>query len=128
MGTPLGPKYIPYTYMDPLGVEPQRETPSVSDGPAALFHGITLPQSSIQPHIRDLLKALHRKSYLCAAFFGIHHVALNPYLENPPYISLYIHIHIYIYPLYIPYIYPYIPLYIPVTPFKSPYRSLDIPI
>ena len=20
MGTPLGPKYIPYTYMDPLGV------------------------------------------------------------------------------------------------------------
>ena len=21
MGTPLGPKYIPYTYMDPLGIE-----------------------------------------------------------------------------------------------------------
>ena len=21
MGTPLGPKYIPYTYMDPLGME-----------------------------------------------------------------------------------------------------------
>ena len=20
MGTPLGPKYIPYTYMDPLGI------------------------------------------------------------------------------------------------------------
>ena len=25
MGTPLGPKYIPYTYMDPLGVS----TPSL---------------------------------------------------------------------------------------------------
>ena len=23
MGTPLGPKYIPYTYMDPLGKEGQ---------------------------------------------------------------------------------------------------------
>ena len=23
MGTPLGPKYIPYTYMDPLGLSPQ---------------------------------------------------------------------------------------------------------
>ena len=22
MGTPLGPKYIPYTYMDPLGLFP----------------------------------------------------------------------------------------------------------
>ena len=22
MGTPLGPKYIPYTYMDPLGLLP----------------------------------------------------------------------------------------------------------
>ena len=21
MGTPLGPKYIPYTYMDPLGIQ-----------------------------------------------------------------------------------------------------------
>ena len=21
MGTPLGPKYIPYTYMDPLGID-----------------------------------------------------------------------------------------------------------
>ena len=25
MGTPLGPKYIPYTYMDPLGLNPNRE-------------------------------------------------------------------------------------------------------
>ena len=24
MGTPLGPKYIPYTYMDPLGVQTQK--------------------------------------------------------------------------------------------------------
>ena len=24
MGTPLGPKYIPYTYMDPLGVARMR--------------------------------------------------------------------------------------------------------
>ena len=24
MGTPLGPKYIPYTYMDPLGTWPER--------------------------------------------------------------------------------------------------------
>ena len=24
MGTPLGPKYIPYTYMDPLGSAPVR--------------------------------------------------------------------------------------------------------
>ena len=24
MGTPLGPKYIPYTYMDPLGWRPER--------------------------------------------------------------------------------------------------------
>ena len=25
MGTPLGPKYIPYTYMDPLGLETNTE-------------------------------------------------------------------------------------------------------
>ena len=23
MGTPLGPKYMPYTYMDPLGLRPR---------------------------------------------------------------------------------------------------------
>ena len=26
MGTPLGPKYIPYTYMDPLGSGPGGDT------------------------------------------------------------------------------------------------------
>ena len=29
MGTPLGPKYIPYTYMDPLGLNPGRHAYSV---------------------------------------------------------------------------------------------------
>ena len=27
MGTPLGPKYIPYTYMDPLGIMPYHGIP-----------------------------------------------------------------------------------------------------
>ena len=30
MGTPLGPKYIPYTYMDPLGYTVAYETSSYS--------------------------------------------------------------------------------------------------
>ena len=30
MGTPLGPKYIPYTYMDPLGYNSRRLTAQVT--------------------------------------------------------------------------------------------------
>ena len=33
MGTPLGPKYIPYTYMDPLGIiQITRMIPKISSG------------------------------------------------------------------------------------------------
>ena len=39
MGTPLGPKYIPYTYMDPLGKPARPRIPlanAPSQGPHAL--------------------------------------------------------------------------------------------
>ena len=32
MGTPLGPKYIPYTYMDPLGQQGNQEGIQGSEG------------------------------------------------------------------------------------------------
>ena len=33
MGTPLGPKYIPYSYMDPLGMTPISDVSPIGGDP-----------------------------------------------------------------------------------------------
>ena len=49
MGTPLGPKYIPYTYMDPLGSFGEQGTESYRS-PASAIHRC--------PHVSHSLNSL----------------------------------------------------------------------
>ena len=48
MGTPLGPKYIPYTYMDPLGF---RELGSLEELCAVPNHDQGAPDNSVRNRV-----------------------------------------------------------------------------
>ena len=47
MGTPLGPKYIPYTYMDPLGLvkRPLKELKGIEEALFSVFRFWFVAQS-----------------------------------------------------------------------------------
>ena len=56
MGTPLGPKYIPYTYMDPLGVKA---------GPVKMAKGMFTYVDVYVCILRDLCECMCIYIYIC---------------------------------------------------------------
>ena len=71
MGTPLGPKYIPYTYMDPLGFMFQvtlQEYLRQSKGDSFLSGLMTMPWRS---YMMTPLSLPARNLGNCRAFLGL---------------------------------------------------------